>query len=75
MTTAQELIREGERIGEQRGAQRGRADMLLRQMERRFGSVASVTVERVRAASITHLDGWADRILTASSLEEVLGPP
>ena len=75
MTTAQELIEEGKRIGEELGEQRGEQRVLLRQMERRFGPVPEAAVERVRAASAPLLDEWADRILTAASLDEVLGSP
>ncbi len=51
----------------------GRAEVLLRQLKIRFGSVTSETEARVRQASVAELDTWAERILTADSIDGVFG--
>lgn len=58
--------------GEARGEARGRADLLLKLLAIRFGTLPIATIERVRAASIDELDRFAVRILTARSVDEVL---
>jgi hypothetical protein len=72
---------EGERIGERRGARRGarkgrtegRAEILLKQLAARFGSVPTEAKAQVLAAKQPTLDRWALRVLTAPSLQAVLG--
>ena len=49
----------------------GRAEILLRQLAKRFGPVPPDVQERVRAASIPDLDRWAETVLTAPTLEAV----
>ncbi len=51
---------------------KGRAETLLKQLERKFGAVPSATAERIQQASIDELDRWALRVLDATSLDEVL---
>jgi hypothetical protein len=62
----------GEQLGEQRGRQLGAADLLLRQLERRFGVLPGWAKDRVLAADIVMLEEWSLRLLDAASLEEVL---
>ncbi|MCL2825236.1 MAG: DUF4351 domain-containing protein, partial [Polyangiaceae bacterium] len=54
------------------GRAEGEANVLLRQMNKRFGSVAEETTARIRVASIEQLERGSDAILDAKSLEEVL---
>jgi len=56
----------------EQGVQQGRADMLLRQIERRFGPLSDQVRERVTQADPKTLLEWSDRILDANSLDEVL---
>ena len=58
--------REGERVGERR--------LLLKQLRLRFGELPSAVVARIDAAEVPELDVWAERFVTASRLEDVLGP-
>ncbi len=53
-----------------RGKAEGKADILLRQLEVRFGSLAQDTIARVRAAAPTDLDRWAVQVLGAQTLDE-----
>ena len=55
----------------QEGEQKGEANLLLRQLTRRFGPLGEVMTERVRTASSTELEQWAENILDARTLEEV----
>jgi len=59
--------------GEAKGREEGRAEMLLRQIEIRFGRPGVDVEARVRSATTDELDRFAARILTARSLAEVFG--
>lgn len=68
MTAAQKLKEEG-RV---EGRAEGRAEVLLRQLRRKFTALPPDVEQRVRSASPEELDRFADQILDATSLEEVL---
>jgi hypothetical protein len=53
------------------GTTQGMANLLLRQLAKRFGSVAEDVAHRVRQSSVEELGTWAERVLTAASLEQV----
>ena len=76
MTGAQILRAEGEAKGraegKAEGEAKGKAEVLLKLLELKFGSAPAATIERVRAAKIEELDRWVERIINASSLDEVL---
>lgn len=63
---------EGAAEGHAAGEAKGRAALLLRQLDLRFGPLSPEARERVAAASTERLDQWAERVLTAETLEEVL---
>jgi hypothetical protein len=65
MTTAEMLQREGEA--------RGKREMLVRLLRRRFGDLPASSAARIDKASVADLNRWGDRVLTAESLAEVLG--
>jgi hypothetical protein len=77
MTAAQKLIAEGEARGEAKGRAegeaKGKAELLLRQLGLRFGALSETTRAKVLHAPPERLDSWAERVITAQSLEEVLG--
>ena len=50
-------------------------DLLLRQLTRRFGSLPADVVTRVQQAGTHELEDWADRILDATSLDDVFSAP
>ncbi|MBF0440071.1 MAG: DUF4351 domain-containing protein [Magnetococcales bacterium] len=52
--------------------QEGKAEMLLRQMQRRFGAVPESVQKRVVSADSKELDTWSDRIFDADSAQAVL---
>ena len=72
MTTAEMLRREGEARGEARGELKGKRGTLLLLLRQRFGRLPAAAVARVNEAGTGELDAWSGRVLTASSLEDVL---
>uniref|UniRef100_UPI004056C01F Rpn family recombination-promoting nuclease/putative transposase n=1 Tax=Candidatus Electrothrix sp. TaxID=2170559 RepID=UPI004056C01F len=57
--------------GRQEGRLEGEIRLLLRQLRRRFGELPGWAEERLGRASSAMLETWSERVLTASSLEEV----
>jgi hypothetical protein len=64
--------RKGERKGLEKGRQESR-DLLLRQLEVKFGSVDEPTRARVSAARPQSLMRWGERLITAERLADVFG--
>ena len=58
--------------GRAEGLAQGQARVLLRQMERRFGEVPETMRARVTGATTDELDAWADALLEAATLDEVM---
>jgi hypothetical protein len=77
MTTAEMLRREGRdqgrREGRQEGEVLGKRGTLFLQLRQRFGRLPVAAVTRIDKAGAAELDVWASRVLTASSVDEVLG--
>ena len=65
-------LAQGIEKGLAQGIEKGQAGLLLRQLERRFGELPQPVRERVRGASIPELEAWAEAVLTAASLDEVM---
>jgi hypothetical protein len=57
--------------GEQQGRQSGKAALLLRQLERRFGALPDWARDRVLAADTDMTEEWGLRVLDAASLDDV----
>jgi flagellar biosynthesis/type III secretory pathway protein FliH len=68
----QEWTRQWWEEGRQEGRQQGEAAILLRQLERKFGPLGANVRERITRADAERLLVWSERVLTATSLEEVL---
>ncbi|HYP75234.1 MAG TPA: Rpn family recombination-promoting nuclease/putative transposase [Polyangiaceae bacterium] len=68
MTTAEMIAKEGEA----RGEARGKAELVLRLLTLRFGALPQTASARVASATSEELDLFAERVLTASTVEEVL---
>jgi hypothetical protein len=69
MTTAQDLHDEGRVEGRVEGV----ASVLVRLLTRKFGPLPESAQVAIRAASLEQLEAWTDRVLGATSLDEVLG--
>jgi hypothetical protein len=55
------------------GVAQGRAEIVLKQLATRYGKLSAEIAARVQSASATDLDGIAQRVLTAQTLDEALG--
>ncbi|MCH8544986.1 MAG: Rpn family recombination-promoting nuclease/putative transposase [Alcanivorax sp.] len=64
-------LEKGLEQGLEQGMRRGEAQLLLRQLTRRFGTVPSEIHQRLDQANTTELEQWADNILDANTLEDV----
>ena len=53
----------------------GKAELLIRLLSRRFGPLPRWAEARVSKAKSVQIEEWADAVLDASSLTEVLGAP
>ena len=62
---------EGIAEGRVEGITKGRAELVLRQMEKRFGALSPEHRSRVQAAEQDELLRFGDRLLDATSIEEV----
>jgi hypothetical protein len=71
VTAAQQLKEQGKAEGRAEGRAEGQAGLLVKQLRIRFGSVPEATVDRVHRATAAEVELWAERVLTAESLEDV----
>jgi hypothetical protein len=69
----QQAREEGERNGRLQGEREGELRILLRLLRRRFGELSQEVLARLESAGPDQLERWSDRVLTAPSLDEVLG--
>ncbi|MBL0194242.1 MAG: Rpn family recombination-promoting nuclease/putative transposase [Myxococcales bacterium] len=72
MTAGEELMQKGEARGIIVGEVQGRRVMLRKQLALRFGALPEGANARLDAADAATLDTWAERVLTAATLEDVL---
>ena len=75
-TVAEAWIEQGRAEGIEQGRTEGRtegeAGIVLRLLELRFGVLPDAVRDRVLAASAAELEAWAEAVLVAASLDEVL---
>jgi predicted transposase YdaD len=64
-------LREGLQEGRRKGLQEGRRELLLRLMERKFGTVDPAARRRIEDAEDRQLLAWGENLLTADTLEDV----
>ncbi|MGI9322366.1 MAG: Rpn family recombination-promoting nuclease/putative transposase [Pseudomonadales bacterium] len=69
-----EFIDMGRVEGEAKGEVKGKAALIVKQLQRRFGSVDPITQERVTQASPDELDAWGMEIFDAKSLDDIFKP-
>ncbi|CAM5788340.1 DUF4351 domain-containing protein [Castellaniella caeni] len=60
-----------ERLGMEKGRAEGQAELLLLQIERRFGPVAKAVTQRVRRAQAKDLEAWSLNFVDATTLDDV----
>ena len=72
LTWAEKLMEKGREEGLEVGLLKGKRETLLRQLAAKFGTVSEVATARVEAIeSLDELDGLLERVLTATSLEDM----
>jgi len=62
---------QGRAEGKTEGLAEGKADILLVQLERRFGALPEGVEARVQTATADELEAWAQAVLDARDLDEV----
>ena len=67
----QKGLQKGIQQGIQQGRQKGEAELLLRQLQRKFGPLSESLRQRIEGADTDTLLLWAERVLTAETLQEV----
>ncbi|HEX8108801.1 MAG TPA: DUF4351 domain-containing protein [Kofleriaceae bacterium] len=66
-------VKQGLEQGVKQGLEQGERKLLLRQLRRRFGAEVDGEIERrVAAASAEQVEVWAERVLSAATLTELL---
>ena len=71
MSLRQKWQEQGRVEGRAEGVTQGRVELVLKQLQLRFGELPADVRARVEAASIEDLDLWAERVLTATELDAV----
>lgn len=76
VTAAEQLIRQGIEQGLEQGIEQGQVEgernLLLKLLRQRFGRLDAETERRIAAATSHELDTWGSRVLSATTLDEVL---
>lgn len=66
-------LAKGKEEGLEQGRQQGQAELIARQLRRRFGKLPDTVQQRLAVADTNQLTAWADAILDAASLEDIFG--
>jgi hypothetical protein len=74
MTAAEQIAKEAEERGRRKGREEGRRELLVKLITLRFGAPDAATIERLDGASAEQLARCAERVLDATTLDEVLAP-
>jgi hypothetical protein len=73
MTIGEQFREEGREQGREQGIQEGERGLLLRLLRKRFGAQVNADTERcIAAASPEQIALWAERVLSAATLAELL---
>jgi predicted transposase YdaD len=75
VTVADQLREQGRKEGHREGHKEGlqqQCKLVLKQLSLRFGALPDAAVAQVNAADFAQLEVWAERLLTAPTLAEVL---
>jgi flagellar biosynthesis/type III secretory pathway protein FliH len=66
-------LREGLEKGLEKGRAEGQRNLLAKQLKLKFGPLDAAAEARLAGASSAQLNRWAERVLTAGSLDEIWG--
>jgi hypothetical protein len=67
------LMEKAHHEGHHQGRSQGKRETLLLLLGERFGALPQALIARIQAAGADELDRWARRVLSAPTLDEVLG--
>ena len=70
-TMFQQMMQERDALSRAEGRVEGRADLLLRQLQLRFGPISAEIEARVQAASAADVEAWGEHIFEARSLDDL----
>ena len=68
-----ESMQRGMQKGIQKGMQKGARNLLIRQLEIKFGPIAPELMTRLEQADDRQLLNWSERILSAKKLSDIFG--
>jgi hypothetical protein len=69
---AQRYLSQGEAKGRAEGRVEGEARVLIKLLTLKFGPLSDIVRDRVQGARVEELELWTERVLSASTLDEVL---
>lgn len=69
---ARKYFAEGRAEGQASGEVRGRAAVLVKQLQLKFGPLPDAVAARVHSASLEQLDAWVERVLSAATIDDVM---
>jgi hypothetical protein len=72
-TFSERIIQQGMEQGEHLGVRKGETKVLLTQLQLKFGPVSEAVRAKIERADADTLLRWSERILSATSIEQVLG--
>lgn len=72
MSLGERLVQQGIDKGIEKGVAKGQREMLIKLLGQRFGVLPAAVIARVNEAGAADLARWAERILDATSLDDVL---
>jgi hypothetical protein len=75
MSIAEQCVAEGRAEGIVQGRFEGRVELILHMMTKRFGPVPDAYRRKIMGGTLEELDAWADALLEAKTLDEVLAAP
>ena len=70
---AEEIRRESTEKAKKEGKKEGQVNLLTKQLKLKFGSFPSKYHTMIQAADFRIIEGWAEKILTANTIEDIFG--
>lgn len=68
----QDIFQKGEREGEKKGRQEEAFQFLSRQINRRFGEIDSLIIEKIRLLSTSQLETLGEEFIDFSSVNDLI---
>ena len=65
--------KEGQKKGKKEGKKEGQVNLLTKQLKLKFGRFPSKYHNMIQTANLRIIEGWAEKILTANTIDDVFG--